>query len=115
MPKSVSKQIIEGLEELRDALSSGEKISQKLTCRNVSLKLRPTPYDPELVRETRMRLNVSQAVFAEFIGVSLNTVRAWEQGDNPVTGAPARLMDEIRENPEYWRNRVLQMATATQA
>jgi DNA-binding transcriptional regulator YiaG len=29
---------------------------------------------------------MSRAVFAEFLGVSLSCVRAWEQGDNPVSG-----------------------------
>jgi putative transcriptional regulator len=112
MPNKVGKQIIGALLELRDALAAGEKISEKLTCRRVKLKLRPTRYNAELVRTTRRKLGVSQAIFAEFIGVSTNCVQAWEQGLNPVTGAPARLMDEIRQNPQYWRQRVLEMAAA---
>jgi len=110
MSSSVSRDILDGLTEFRDALSSGKPVSDKLTCRKVKLNLKPTPYDPELVKVTRATLNVSQSVFAEFIGVSLNTLRAWEQGDNPVTGAAARLMDEIRQQPDYWRRRVLELA-----
>jgi putative transcriptional regulator len=115
MPNKVSKQIVGALRELRDALAIDGKVSEKLTCRNVKLNLRPTAYSAKLVKLTRQKLGLSQAVFAEFIGVSKNCVQAWEQGLNPVTGAPARLMDEIRQNPGYWRQRVLDMAEATNA
>jgi DNA-binding transcriptional regulator YiaG len=107
---SVSRDILEGLQEFRDAMEGNETAKKKLTCRKVKLNLKPTPYDPELVKVTRSVLNVSQAVFAEFIGVSVNCVQAWEQGENPVTGTPARLMDEIRLHPEYWRRRILESA-----
>lgn len=107
---SFGKDIIDGLQEFADALDSGEPISQKFTCHKMVLNLEPTPYDPELVKATRAMLNVSQSVLAKFLGVSRSTLQAWEQGENPVTGAPARLMDEIRVNPKYFRARLRSMA-----
>lgn len=107
---SFGKDIIDGLQEFADALDSGEPISEKFTCHKMVLNLEPTPYDPELVKATRKVLNVSQSVFARFLGVSTSAVQAWERGENPVTGAAGRLMDEIRENPRYFRKRLMSMA-----
>ena len=107
---TIGTEILEGLREFNDALASGSSVSDKLTVRKLKLTLKPKKYDPELVRITRMCLGVSQAVFAEFLGVSVKTVRAWEQGNNPVNGAAARLMDEIRDSPEHFRARLLKLA-----
>ena len=60
---------------------------------------------PVFVRATRRLLGASQNFFAQFIGVALGTVRAWEQGRNVPSGAAARLLDEIRLNPEFWKSR----------
>ena len=107
---SVAKEIIDGLTEFSEVLKGGENVSSKLTVRRVKLNLKLTEYNPSLVREVRELLNVSQAVFAEFIGASPSTVQAWEQCGNPVARSSARLMDEIRRNPEYWRQRLLESA-----
>lgn len=107
---SFGDEIVEGLKEFTDALESREPIGEKFTMRKVILDLRPTTYTPQEVKRARRLLGASQAVFAEFIGVSVSTVRAWEQGENPVTGAAARLMDEIRHDPVAWRRRLLDLA-----
>ena len=44
MPNSVRRDLLDGLQELRDALHSGERISDKLTVCKVKLNLRPTRY-----------------------------------------------------------------------
>ena len=102
--------IIGDLQEFADVLDKGEKVSEKFTFHKMVLNLEPTPYDPELVKTTRAILNASQSVFAKFLGVSVKTVQAWEQGENSVNGAACRLMDEIRENPEYWQLRLVSLA-----
>lgn len=102
--------IIDGLQEFADALEHEESISEKFTSHTIVLDIEPTDYDPELVKKTRKILNVSQSVFARFLGVSVKTVRAWEGGDNRVNGAARRLMDEIRSDPAYWRERLKQLA-----
>ena len=66
----------------------------------------PSVYHPRLVRETRDLLAASQAVFARFLGVSVQTVRAWEQGVNTPSTLASRFLDEIRHDPAYWRTRL---------
>jgi putative transcriptional regulator len=107
---SVGARIVQGLQEFADALEKKEPIAKKFTCRVVELDLRPTPYTPEQVRQTRLLLQASQAVFARFLGVSVKTVRAWEQGVNPPNDMACRFMDEIRFDPDYWIKRLQKAA-----
>jgi putative transcriptional regulator len=105
MKDSVGNKIIEGLREFTEALEGDERIADKFTCRKVTLDLLPVPYSSKKVKATRKLLQVSQGVFAQFIGVSVKTVRAWELGKTPGDMA-CRFMDEIQRNPEYWRKRL---------
>jgi putative transcriptional regulator len=109
---SVAARIIEGLQDFVETLEKKQPISQKFTCRVVELDLHPTAYDPEQVKETRLLLQASQAVFARFLGVSVKTVRAWEQGVNTPNDMACRFMDEIRFNPAYWIHRLQKAAVA---
>jgi putative transcriptional regulator len=109
---SIGSQIIRGLREFAEALEKKESINEKFNCRVVELDLRPTSYDADMVKETRRTLKASQAVFARLLGVSVKTVRAWEQGVNTPSDMAARFMDEIRFNPKYWFARLQQSATA---
>lgn len=109
--KTVGDHIVEGLREFTEALEASEEISERFTVRTVKLNLEPSEYTPEMVRETRHLLGASQAVFAQFLGVSTKTVQSWEQGTNKVSGAAARLMDEIQNDPEFWRKRLREAAT----
>jgi len=101
----IERDLIEGMEGFLDDLRSDAPIREKYTCRRVVVDLHPTMYTPEQVKATRSLLGVSQAVFAQFLGVSKKTVAAWEQGKVPNEMA-CRFMDEIQRNPEYWRDRL---------
>lgn len=103
--KSVGTRIIEGLTEFAEALESGEPLEKRLTGHTLVVDLVPTHYRRQDVRATRRLLGASQSLFARFLGVALGTVRAWEQGRNIPSGSAARLMDEIRLNPEFWKAR----------
>jgi putative transcriptional regulator len=107
---SVGSEIIQGLSEFAECLERKEPVAERFNCRVVELDLRPAPYDPELVRKTRALLHASQAVFARFLGVSVKTVRAWEQGVNYPNDMACRFMDEIRLNPAYWMKRLREAA-----
>ena len=106
---SAEERIIAGLEGFADALERGENVPEKLTCRKVVLNLEPTSYNSDLVRETRGVLGLSQALFAQFLGVSSTTVCNWEQGVCKPEQMACRFMDEIRSNPKYWRQRFLEL------
>jgi putative transcriptional regulator len=103
--KTVGSRIIEGLTEFAEALESGEPLEMRLTSHWLSINLMPRKYRPRDVRATRRLLGASQSHFARFLGVALGTVRAWEQGRNVPNGAAARLLDEIRLNPGFWKTR----------
>src|SRR5262249_14541591 len=102
---SVNKVMIDRLVNFAEALEANKTISELYTCRRVVLDLTPTPYDPNLVRTTRMILNASQAMFAKFLGVKPKTVQSWEQGTDVPSDMACRFMDEIRGNPGYWLKR----------
>ncbi len=106
---SVEKDILEGLAEFSDVLEKGE-VTKRLTCRQIKLTLVSTIYSPELVKKTRRSLGISQTLFARFLGVSPKTVRSWEQGLNCPNPMACRFMDEIRQDPSYWIERLKEAA-----
>jgi putative transcriptional regulator len=114
--KPIGRLIAEGLQELADELKHDkQKVATKFTRHKVALNLVPTEYRAETVKQTRKSLECSQAIFAQFLGVSISTVRNWEQGVNTPEHAACRLMDEIRHNPKYWKSRLRQLAVRKKA
>lgn len=99
------RDLVEGFDGLLDDLRSDVPIEKKYTCRRVVLELEPHSYTAAQVKSTRKLLNASQALFAQFLGVSVKAVRSWERGSRPSPMA-CRFMDEIRRDPEYWRARL---------
>ena len=53
-----------------------------------------------------MSLNVSQTLFAQFLGVSVKTLRSWEQGLRPIPLIATRFMEEIVANPALLKHRL---------
>ena len=113
MAKSFGREVISRLSEFAIALETGEPIDRKFTCRQIVLDLKPAAYNSKRVKATRQILNLSQVLFARFLGVSPQTVRAWEQGANTPKDSACRLMDEIRHDPQYWTRRVHELARET--
>lgn len=101
----LQNKIAKRLQNFVDALKRDE-VSEKFNCRTVVLDLEPTDYEPAKVIETRKLLGASQVVFAKFLGASVKTIRAWEQGLNPPKEMACRFMDEIRLNIAYWKKRL---------
>ena len=103
--------IIRGLEQFADDLDSGKDISELYTCRKVALNLEPVEYTPEMVKQVRMTLGVSQTLFAQFIGASLSNVQKWERGEREPSPMACRFMDELMFAPDQYRKRFLDLAT----
>lgn len=108
---SIGSSLVARLGRVAAAVESGEDITKRFTCRTVRLQLSPPSYSPKQVKQTRQKLGASQAIFAEFLGVSVSAVQDWEQGLKPPHGAACRLMDEIRRDPAYWIQRLQELAT----
>ena len=113
--KSVGEKIVGRLKGFVDAVESGDDVCRRFTCRTIRLNLEPQVYNPELVRKTREMLGASQAIFAQFLGVSTSAVQDWEQGAKPPMGSACRLMDEIRSHPDYWVRRLRELSTPVEA
>ena len=57
-------------------------------------------FNPIMVKRIRMKLHVSQAVFAHMIGVSVDTLQNWEQGRRKPQGPALALLKVAEANPE---------------
>ena len=108
---SLGNKIVRRLKGFVEATENGEDLLQRFTCRTIRLQLEPQQYTPELVKSTRDLLGASQAIFAQFLGVSVSAVQDWEQGHKPPKGSACRLMDEIRRDPKYWLSRLRNLST----
>lgn len=54
--------------------------------------------DKDQIRAVRVKANMTQNVFANFLGVSVKTVEAWERGRTHPTGPAYRLMNLLSNN-----------------
>ncbi len=108
---SVGSKIVSRLKEFTEAVEAGEDIRERFTCRTVLLNVKPQDYSPQMVKKTRQMLGASQAVLAQFLGVSASAVQDWEQGAKPPRGSACRLMDEIQNHPDYWIRRLKELST----
>lgn len=100
--KTIGSEIVAGLTELCETVERGESLDAKFTVRTVELNLEPTAYEAEDVREIRRSLNVSQAVFAQILGTSVETVEGWEQGTRNISSMGCRLLELISRNRDHW-------------
>jgi DNA-binding transcriptional regulator YiaG len=71
--------------------------------RTVEVPAAPSNYGAVTVRSTRHKIGVSQALFAQLLGVSTVLVRAWEQGQRAPAVWARRLLDEVNRDPRHWR------------
>lgn len=96
------------LESLKQAVAFKEGDTSKArvrvrytatTARKTSVEPPPL-YDAARIRALRAKLDLSQAVFAQALNVSDKTVKSWEQGSSPPSGATLRLLEMVEEHPE---------------
>ena len=83
MSNSLGEKLQRRLGAFAAALENHESVSERFTCRTIKLQLEPRSYGPRQVKGTRKLLGVSQAIFAQFLGVSVKAVSAWEQAEEP--------------------------------
>ena len=57
-------------------------------------------YSPLNIKKIRERFSITQAKFAEMIGVSLSTLQNWEQGRREPHGPAKALLKIASANPE---------------
>jgi putative transcriptional regulator len=59
------------------------------------------PASPAEVKATRKGMNVSQARFADLVGVSSHSVTAWERGVRRPDGVASRLIRLLGQKPDF--------------
>src|SRR3954454_7085234 len=98
--------ILAAIEEATEILRSEGLESKRLTVRTYTVAPAPRSDQPGDVKRVRELLGTSQAVLASFLGVNVNTVRSWEQGNRPPRPIARRFLSEIEADPAYWRRRI---------
>ena len=72
------------------------------TARVTKLSVTPVEsFEADEIKNIRRRTGLTQSVFAQFMGVSVKTVEAWENGRNKPAGAACRLLKMTQSNPEF--------------
>jgi putative transcriptional regulator len=67
--------------------------------RTITYKIDPViELNKDQIREIRMQAQMTQIVFANYLGVSVKTVEAWERGRTHPTGPAYRLMSFLAQN-----------------
>jgi putative transcriptional regulator len=79
---------------------------EPMTMRTIALDIQVQDYTPKEIHRIRMMLNVSQAVMAKLLGVSVLTIQSWEQGVRKPSQMACRFLDEIAKSPEHWKKRL---------
>lgn len=91
-PDSILSVVHETAKGLRDA-----RIMNEITMREFdALCLFPVKtYQPNEIKEIRLRYRVSQAVFAAYLNVSKTSVASWESGGKKPGPAVAKLLNLV--------------------
>ena len=53
------------------------------------------------IKEIRKKTGLTQVLFANYLGVSLKTVEAWEAGRNKPNGSACRMLSITKSNPKF--------------
>jgi putative transcriptional regulator len=85
-----------------------------ITLRTVSLDLRIQEHSAEEIQKIRQSLNISQAVMAKLLGVSVLTIQSWEQGTRKPSQMACRFLDDIARSPAHWKKRLLDAVVTPQ-
>lgn len=110
---SFADEMIRDMEDLVATMAAGGSaaVAKRFTVRRVKMPGVPA-VAPDKLKATREALGVSQPVFAAFLGVSSQLVKAWEQGKQQPTPPTRRLLLDMNDNPEHWLVRIRQEAKA---
>jgi putative transcriptional regulator len=87
-------------ERLQQGLTEGiQQARGELTLRTTVLPNDPPEITPAELTALRVKIEMSQAVFARVLSVSPKTVQSWEQGTRKPSASSRRLIQVIHHNP----------------
>lgn len=82
--RNIGQEVLEGIREIKSGKAA------RRTVVNI----------PAEIKSIREKMDLSQAEFAELLGVSKRTLQEWEQGRCKPTGAALKLLLVARRHPE---------------
>jgi len=85
--------IMKGLQEALDDASNKEILK-----RNTIVVEPLKEFNPQMIKNLRKELGMSQKLFAGYLGVSQKTVEAWEAGKNKPSGVACRLLTILQKD-----------------
>jgi len=83
-----------------EALGHAQGKMITLRTNSVPRRRKPLVCTPKRILSIRMRLNVSQPVFADLLYVTKDTAAKWEQGLRKPSGSALRLLEIAEKQPE---------------
>ena len=87
--------------ELKESLNEAiEHASGKRELRTASLPRPPKKLSAAEIAALCGKINVSQAVFARYLNVSVKSVQTWEQGIGKPSGVALKLLSVAEKNPQ---------------
>lgn len=99
-PHRLSDQEFAELEAGADEVLAHLQGKITLRSRSVPRHAKRPAFTPKRIRSIRMRLNVSQPVFASLLYVTKDTMAKWEQGLRKPSGSALRLLEIAEKQPE---------------
>ena len=88
------------LEMAKDVVASFDEAKGIHTGRFFNKTIVPIPAKPKEVKLTRKTLGATQQVFAGILGVSIQTVKAWEGGSRIPEATATKLIRLIKKHPD---------------
>lgn len=93
--RNLFEELVQGIEEIN------QHLADKITLKTYTLESKHMPeVTPELIRDTREKLNLSRPVFAHELHVSPRTLEKWEQGRTKPNDQAATLIMMVRKFPD---------------
>ena len=99
---SLMKSMEDGL-----AITKGKKVKGTLITEYVVHE--PKCLSAKEIRKIRMSLDISQPVFAQILGVSVNALRNWEQDRNSPSALACRFLEMIQNDPQSFLGQAEEM------
>ena len=83
-----------------EALAHAERKKVTLRTRALPMRRKPRDFSAARIRSIRVKLNVSQPVFADLLYVTKTTAAKWEQGLRKPSGSALRLLEIAEKRPD---------------
>lgn len=99
---SLKKSMQEGLDIVKGKSLDGIVITEIII-------REPKVFSARAIKKLRVSMGISQSMFAQIIGVSVNAIRNWEQGRNSPSTMARRFLELIENDPEQFLGQAEEM------